>query len=341
VIGANWAGARGFTSTAGPGISLMQEFIGLAYYTETPAVFFDVQRVGPSTGMPTRTQQGDLLSVAYASHGDTKHIMLFPANPEECFYDSVRAFDLAERFQTPTFVMSDLDIGMNDWMVKRLKWDDGFRPDRGKVLSKDELEKLQRFSRYLDVDGDGIAARTLPGVSAKGAFFTRGSGHDKHGAYTEDSAEYQEVLDRIKRKVSGAASAVPEPELHSRGPAKAGLIALGGTHAAMLEAADRLREGGIAVDYLRIRGFPFSAKVAEFIDAHDSVFVVEQNRDAQLRSLIAIETGVARDRMTPVLDYHGLPLTADVVVRAVTEALGGAPKKGKKEAKRARKGAAV
>jgi 2-oxoglutarate ferredoxin oxidoreductase subunit alpha len=188
------------------------------------------------------------------------------------------------------------------------------------------------------VDGDGIAARTLPGVSAKGAFFTRGSGHDKHGAYTEESAEYQEVIDRIARKISGAVNALPAPEFHSRGPAKAGLISLGGTHAAMLEAVDRLRENGIAVDYLRIRGFPFSPKVAEFIDAYDSVFVVEQNRDAQLRSLIAIETGAARDRMTPVLDYHGLPLTADVVVRAVTAALGGAPKKG---AKRARKGAAV
>jgi 2-oxoglutarate ferredoxin oxidoreductase subunit alpha len=338
VIGANWAGARSFTSTAGPGISLMEEFIGLAYYTETPAVFFDVQRTGPSTGMPTRTQQGDLMAIAYASHGDTKHIMLFPANPEECFYDAVKAFDLAERFQTPTFVVSDLDIAMNDWMVKRLKWDDNFRPDRGKVLNAEELEKLKKFSRYLDVDGDGIAARTLPGVGAKGSYFTRGSGHDKYGAYTEDGAEYQEVIDRIARKVNSAASAVPAPELHTNGPAKVGLISLGGTHAAMLEASDRLRESGVAVDYLRIRGFPFSANVAEFIDAHESVFVVEQNRDAQLRAMIAIETGVPRDRMHAVLDYHGLPLTADVVVRAVTAELGGSPKKGTKSA---RKGAAV
>jgi 2-oxoglutarate ferredoxin oxidoreductase subunit alpha len=338
VIGANWAGARSFTSTAGPGISLMEEFIGLAYYTETPAVFFDVQRTGPSTGMPTRTQQGDLMAIAYASHGDTKHIMLFPSNPEECFYDAVKAFDLAERFQTPTFVVSDLDIGMNDWMVKKLKWDDNFRPDRGKVLNAEELEKLKKFSRYLDVDGDGIAARTLPGVSAKGAFFTRGSGHDKHGAYTEESAEYQEVIDRIARKVNGAASAVTAPEVHTQGPAKVGLISLGGTHAAMLEAVDRLRESGIAVDYMRIRGFPFSATVAEFINGHEHAFVVEQNRDGQLRSMIAIETGIARDRMNSVLDYHGLPLTADVVERAVTATVGGAPKK---ESKSARTGVAV
>ncbi len=339
VIGANWAGARSFTSTAGPGISLMQEFIGLAYYAEIPAVFFDVQRTGPSTGMPTRTQQGDLMSIAYASHGDTKHIALFPSNPGECFYDSVRAFDLAERFQTPVFVLSDLDIGMNDWMIPRLTWDDSYRPDRGKVLSAEQLEKIQKFSRYLDVDGDGIAARSIPGVHGKGAYFVRGSGHDKHGAYTEDSAEYQEVIDRIARKVNGAATAVPEPELHTKGAAKVGLISFGGTHAAMLEACDRLREGGIAVDYLRIRGFPFSAKVVEFIEAHEQVFVVEQNRDAQLRALIAIETGVPRDRMNAVLDYGGLPLTAGAVVRAVTEKIGGGAKKS--ESKGTRKGAAV
>jgi 2-oxoglutarate ferredoxin oxidoreductase subunit alpha len=338
VIGANWAGARSFTSTAGPGISLMQEFIGLAYYAEIPAVFFDVQRTGPSTGMPTRTQQGDLISVAYASHGDTKHIALFPSNPAECFYDSVRAFDLAERYQTPVFVVSDLDIGMNDWMIPRLKWDDAFKPDRGKVLNADDLAKVKTFSRFLDVDGDGIAARTLPGVDPKGAYFVRGSGHNKHGAYTEDSVEYQEVIDRIARKIAGAATAVPEPELHTSGPAKVGLISFGGTHAAMLEACDRLRESGIPVDYLRIRGFPFSKRVAEFIEAHEQVFVVEQNRDAQLRSLIMIETGVPRDRMNAVLDYGGLPLTAGAVVRGVTEKVGPAPAKGPKST---RKGAAV
>ncbi|HEY4658444.1 MAG TPA: 2-oxoacid:acceptor oxidoreductase subunit alpha, partial [Gemmatimonadaceae bacterium] len=238
VIGAGWAGARAFTSTAGPGISLMQEFIGLAYYTEVPAVFFDVQRTGPSTGMPTRTQQGDLLSIAYASHGDTKHLMLFPANPEECFYDAVRAFDLAERFQTPVFVVSDLDIGMNDWMCPRLTWDDDYRPDRGKVLNAEEVAKLEKFSRYLDVDGDGITARTLPAVHPKGAYFVRGSGHDKHGAYTEDAAEYQEVVDRLARKIASAANAVPAPEIHSVEGADVGIVSIGGCHAAVREAVD-------------------------------------------------------------------------------------------------------
>src|ERR1035438_7386907 len=321
VIGANWAGARAFTSTAGPGISLMQEFIGLAYYTETPAVIFDVQRTGPSTGMPTRTQQGDLMSIAYASHGDTKQIMIFPSNPEECFYDAVKAFDLAERFQTPVFVVSDLDIGMNDWMVRRLKWDDNFRPDRGKVLGPEELKQIERFYRYLDVDGDGIAARTLPGVSAKGAYFTRGSGHDKYGAYTEGSAEYQEVMERLARKLANAAKAVPAPEFNLQKGAAIGIVGFGGCHAAIREAVDLLRARSVAVDYMRIRGFPFGQPVADFINEHDSVFVVEQNRDAQLRSLLTIELGVQRDHMTPVLDWNGLPLTSNVVVDAVTNLL--------------------
>jgi 2-oxoglutarate/2-oxoacid ferredoxin oxidoreductase subunit alpha len=323
VIGAGWAGARAFTPTAGPGISLMQEFIGLAYYTEIPAVFFDVQRTGPSTGMPTRTQQGDLLSIAYASHGDTKHIALFPANPEECFYFAVLAFDLAERFQTPVFVASDLDIGMNDWMCRRLEWDDDYRPDRGKVLDAEELAQIERFSRYVDVDGDGIAARTLPGVHAKGAYFVRGSGHNKHGAYTEDADEYREVMDRLARKLANAAQAVPTPSLHLQPSADAGIISLGGCHAAVLEAVDRLRDQGVEVDYMRIRAFPFDASVAEFILAHEKCFVVEQNRDGQLRSLLAIETGIARDRMTSVLDYGGLPLTAAHVVTAIIAHLAG------------------
>jgi 2-oxoglutarate ferredoxin oxidoreductase subunit alpha len=326
VIGANWAGARSFTSTAGPGISLMQEFIGLAYYTETPAVIFDVQRTGPSTGMPTRTQQADLMSIAYASHGDTKHIMLFPANPEECFYDAVKAFDLAERFQTPVFVVSDLDIGMNDWMVKRLKWDDDFRPDRGKVLNAEEVEKLKRFSRYVDADGDGIAARTLPGVSAKGSYFTRGSGHDKLGNYTEDSVAYQEVMDRLVRKLANAAKAVPAPDMHMDKLSTTnniGIVGIGGCHAAIREAVDVLRGESYAVDYMRIRGFPFDQPVAEFIGTHQTVFVVEQNRDAQLRSLLAIELGVPRDHMISILDYNGLPLTSQVVVDAVTNHLAG------------------
>jgi 2-oxoglutarate ferredoxin oxidoreductase subunit alpha len=303
VIGAGWAGARAFTSTAGPGISLMSEFIGLAYYTEIPGVFFDIQRTGPSTGMPTRTQQGDLLSIAYLSHGDTKHIALFPANPEECFYLAVDAFDLAERFQTPVFVVSDLDIGMNDWMCRRLTWNDAYRPDRGKVLGAEELERIQRFSRYLDTDGDGIASRTLPGVHPRGA-------------------DYLEVVDRLTRKFVTASNAVPAPEFHlqsENGSADIGIVSLGGCHAAVLEAVDRLRNEGRSVDYMRLRAFPFAPSVRAFIESHERCYVVEQNRDGQLRTLLAIETGVARDRMSSVLDYGGLPLTAERVVRGIMQ----------------------
>lgn len=324
VIGAGWAGARSFTSTSGPGISLMQEFIGLAYYTEIPSVFIDVQRTGPSTGMPTRTQQGDLMSVAYASHGDTKHIALYPSNPAECFYMARDAFDLAERFQTPVFMLSDLDIGMNDWMVPRLEWDDAYVPDRGKVLSADDLDKIKKFARYTDVDGDGIAARSLPGVHPKGAYFTRGSGHDKNAVYTEDSDAYQELVDRIARKINGAAKAVPAPEFHRQPNAELGLVSIGGCHVAMLEAVDRLKAQGIAADYMRIRGFPFDTPVTDFLNEHEIVFVVEQNRDAQLRAMLTIETGVLRDHMIPLLDYGGLPLTADRVVSVVTAHLQGA-----------------
>ena len=317
-IGAGWAGARAFTNTSGPGISLMQEFIGLAYYTEIPAVFYDIQRTGPSTGMPTRTQQADLFSLAYASHGDTKHIVLFPCNPEECFYMSVTAFDLADRFQTPVFVASDLDIGMNDWMCKRLQWDDDHKWDRGKCLSADDLESIKKFSRYLDAEGDGIAARSLPGVHGNGAYFVRGSGHDKHGMYTEDSDAYQEVVDRLARKHRLAATVVPAPEIHTTPGADIGIVSLGGCHAAVAEAIDRLRDAGIVADYMRIKAFPFDAPVRAFLDEHAVTFVVEQNRDAQLRSMLAIETGKPRDEMIPVLDYGGMPLTAAVVVNAVT-----------------------
>ncbi len=318
VIGAGWAGARAFTNTSGPGISLMQEFIGLAYYTDIPAVFFDVQRCGPATGMPTRTQQADLLSLAYASHGDTKHIVLFPANPRECFEMSVEAFDIAERFQTPVFVASDLDIGMNDWMVKRFEWDDSYRPDRGKVLDAAALEQVQKFSRYVDVDGDGIAARTLPGVGGKGAYFVRGSGHDKHAAYTEDSDAYQEVVDRLTRKFAHAATVMPKPVIIRQDGAEVGLVTIGGCDAAVREAADLLQAQGIAVNVMRIRAFPFGTEVHDFLAQHERTFVIEQNRDSQLRSLITIELGFARDRMTSILDYGGMPLTAQVVVNAVS-----------------------
>jgi 2-oxoglutarate/2-oxoacid ferredoxin oxidoreductase subunit alpha len=319
VIGASWAGARAFTSTAGPGISLMNEFIGLAYYGEVPAVIFDVQRAGPSTGMPTRTQQGDLMLCAYASHGDTRHICLYPADPHEAFELAVAAFDLAERFQTPVFVLSDLDIGMNDWMVPRLKWDDSYRPDRGKVLTPAQLDEVRTFARYVDDDGDGIPYRTLPGVHPKGAYFTRGSGHNRFGAYTEDAEEYADVLDRIDRKIQRAAKAIPSPIVRSAsaGGSRLGLITIGGCHAACIEALDLLGREGIALDYLRVRGFPFGEEVASFLDTHDLTFVVEQNRDAQLRSLLMLETGVEADKLESVRYYAGFPMSAAHVISGV------------------------
>src|SRR5688500_1905254 len=263
VLGASWAGARAFTPTSCPGISLMNEFIGFAYYAEVPSVFFDVQRVGPSTGMPTRTQQGDMLLCAYASHGDTKHICLYPSDPAECFELAVTAFDLADRFQTPVFVLTDLDIGMNDWRVRKLTWDDNYRPDRGKVLGAEELERMTTFYRYLDVDGDGITARTLPGVHPKGAFFTRGSGHTRFGAYTEDSDEYAEVMERVAQKIENARAHVPKAMVYSPG-AEFGLVACGSSHAAVIEAADELAAEGIRVDYMRVRSFPFGPEVDAF-----------------------------------------------------------------------------
>ena len=322
VVGANWAGARAFTSTAGPGISLMQEFIGLAYYAEVPSVFVDVQRVGPATGMPTRTQQSDLMSCAYASHGDTKHICIYPADPRECFEMAPISFDLAERFQTPVFVVTDLDIGMNDWMVPRFEWNDKYVPDRGKVLTADDLAKLEKWGRYQDTGG-GIPSRTLPGVGGKGAFFTRGSGHNLNGVYTEDSAEYQAVMDRIALKFKTAATAVPKPEFVNAKGADIGIIALGGTRGAVLESSARLKEQGIAADFMRIKGFPFGEEVLEFIKNHERVYVVEQNRDAQLKSMLVNELSVDPHSLISILDYAGLPLTANVVVKAVAGQLAG------------------
>lgn len=320
VIGAAWNGARSFTPTSGPGISLMNEFIGLAYYAEVPAVLFDVQRVGPSTGMPTRTQQCDLLLCAYASHGDTRHVLLFPADPEECFYLAVEAFDLAERLQTPVFVMTDLDIGMNDWMCRELRWDDAWRPDRGKVLALEEIEKLQKFHRYLDHDGDAIPYRTLPGVHPKAAYFTRGSGHNQYGGYTEDSAEYQVVVDRLKRKFETAKRYVPKPVIEGSGRELA-MVSIGSSDGAVREALDLLRLRGIHIDYMRIRAFPFGREVEEFLAAHGSVFVVEQNRDAQLRSLLTLETAVEKSKLLSILHYSGLPIGSDCIVDGVLAAL--------------------
>jgi len=316
VIGASWAGARAFTPTSGPGISLMSEFLGLAYYAEIPAVLVDVQRSGPATGMPTRTQQCDLMTCAYASHGDTKHICLYPANPKEAFEMAVNAFDLAERFQTPVLLLSDLDVGMNDWMVDKLQWDDSYTPDRGKVLNAEELEKT-KFFRYLDVDGDGVPYRTLPGTSPKGAYFTRGSGHNKLGGYTEDPGEYQEVVDRIARKVNSAAHAVPQPIVQTKPGARMALLTIGSCHGACQEAIDRLGEEGIHLDYMRVRGFPFGENIKEFIESHDTVFVVEQNRDAQLKSLLLLETHCDARKLESVRYYAGLPLSAQHVIDGV------------------------
>jgi 2-oxoglutarate ferredoxin oxidoreductase subunit alpha len=317
VLGAGWSGARAFTSTSGPGISLMSELLGLGYYTEIPAVVIDVQRVGPSTGMPTRTQQGDILMCAYASHGDTKHIVLFPANPHECFEFAVQCFDLAERFQTPVFMLSDLDIGMNDWVVPKLTWDDSFVPDRGRVLRDEDLAEIAEFFRYADENEEFVTPRTLPGSDSKGAYFIRGSGHDKYGRYTEVPDHYQEVIDRLKLKHAAAAIHVPAPIIERREGATIGVITLGSCDLAVREALDELNDQGVVGDFLRVRGFPFVEEVRAFVEGHERCFVVEQNRDAQLRSLISIETGVAIEKMTCVLAYGGFPLSAQQVVDSV------------------------
>ncbi|HEU4600382.1 MAG TPA: 2-oxoacid:acceptor oxidoreductase subunit alpha, partial [Steroidobacteraceae bacterium] len=326
VIGANWNGARAFTPTSGPGISLMNEFIGLAYYAEVPAVLFDIQRVGPSTGMPTRTQQCDLLLAAYASHGDTRHVLLFPNSPEECFYLSVQAFDLAERLQTPVFVMSDLDIGMNDWMCPNLKWDDTYKPDRGKVLTKEQIEQLDKFYRFFDKDGDGIPYRTLPGVHPKGAYFTRGSGHTQYGGYTEDATEYQIVVDRLKRKFDTAKQLVPKAIIEDRGGRDVGIVSIGSCDGAVREALDILKRQGVNVDYMRLRAFPFGEEVEQFLASHAKIFVVEQNRDAQLRSLLTLETAVEKSKLHSILYYAGLPMSSTIVVEGVLAAADGAAK---------------
>jgi 2-oxoglutarate ferredoxin oxidoreductase subunit alpha len=322
VLGASWNGARAFTSTSGPGVSLMGEFLGLGYFAEIPAVLIDVQRVGPSTGMPTRTQQSDIMPAAFASHGDTKHVVLFPANPKECFEMAINSFDLAERLQTPVIVLQDLDIGMNDWMVEEFNWDGAYKPDRGKVLNEKELEEAAAFYRYLDVDGDGIAARSYPGVHKKGAYFLRGSGHNKFGGYTENSDEYQEVLDRLLIKWETAKTLVPKPVLtKAKKKTKIGLISSGGCDYAVLEAMDRLAAQNIFIDYLRVKAFPFTQEVEAFIESHDQIYVVEQNRDAQLKSLLTLETKATKDQLISILDYAGMPLAARVVVSAIDEHL--------------------
>jgi len=317
VLGATWNGARAFTPTSGPGISLMTEFLGYAYYAELPAVIFDVQRAGPSTGMPTRTQQCDLIACAYASHGDTRHVLLFPATPEECFYSAVDAFDLADRLQTPVMVLSDLDIGMNDWMCPDLQWDESYVPDRGKVLGAEELESMQKFYRYMDTDGDGIPYRTLPGVHPKGSYFTRGSGHSKYGGYTEDSAEYQEVVDRLLIKWETARKLVPAPEIRYSRFNRNAIVSIGSCDGAVNEALVRLKEKNIGLNYCRVKAFPFSDAVRDFIDKHDHVYVVEQNRDAQLRSLLTLDLEIDPAKLIPMLHYNGMPISAGFVMKRV------------------------
>ena len=319
VLGAAWNGARSFTPTSGPGISLMSEFIGFAYYAEIPAVIFNVQRTGPSTGMPTRTQQSDIMSCAYASHGDTKHVLLFPADPNECFTMAQAAFDYAERLQTPVIVMSDLDIGMNDWMVPDLKFDASKVPDRGKVLTAAQLEDMEKFHRYLDVDGDGIPYRSLPGVHQKGSYFTRGSGHTRYGGYTEDSAAYQDVVDRLLVKWETARETLPEAEIHTSKFNKAGILTIGSGHGACVEARDILAEKKINLNYCRVRAFPFGQAVREFIEQHDVVYVVEQNRDAQLRSMLLLDIDAEPSKLVPLLHYDGMPMNAGFIVDKVLE----------------------
>lgn len=319
VIGASWNGARAFTTTSGPGISLMQEFLGLAYFAEVPAVIFDVQRAGPSTGMPTRTQQCDLLACAYASHGDTKHVLLFPEDPHECFTFGALAFDLADRLQTPVFVMLDLDIGMNERLTRPFTWDDTRRMDRGKVMTAAELEAGREFGRYLDVDGDGIAFRTYPGTHpARGSFFTRGSSKDRYARYTERAEAYEDNMQRLLLKFRTAATLVPRPEiLQADAPARLGAIYFGSTSAAMREANEMLAARGIVLDLMRVRGFPFNEEVRAFIEAHDRVFVVEQNRDGQLRTLLVNELEIDPARLQKVLHFDGTPITARMIAEKI------------------------
>ena len=320
VIGATWNGARAFTATSGPGVSLMSEFLGLAYFAEIPVVLINVQRGGPSTGMPTRTQQPDLLSTAYASHGDTKHVLLFPSTPKECFDFTADAFDLADRLQTPVVVMSDLDLGMNDHLSPPFEWDDARRYDRGKVLSAEDLEKIERFGRYLDVDGDGIPYRTFPGTHpTKGSFFTRGTSKDEYAKYTEDGDAYVRNVDRLLRKWEITKDYLPQPVAYqARSDRAYGLLFFGTTTYAALEAMELLREKGIQLDALRITAFPFSEAIGQFIADHEHVFVVEQNRDGQMRSMLINELDLSPKQLLPILIYDGKPVSADEISRQVS-----------------------
>ena len=321
VIGAAWNGARAFTATSGPGISLMQEFLGLAYFAEIPAVIFDVQRSGPSTGMPTRTQQTDLLTCAYASHGDTKHVLLFPEDPHECFEFGAQAFDLADRLQTPIFVMLDLEIGMNERLTKPFTWDDSRKLDRGNVMTAADLSAGKDFGRYLDVDGDGIPYRTYPGTHpSRGAYFTRGTSKDRYARYTEEGPAYADNMQRLLKKFDTARTLVPAPIIRTaREPTRLGAIYFGSTSPAMDEADDILAARDMHLDLMRVRGFPFCSEVKAFIAAHEQVFVVEQNRDAQMRTLLVNELDIDPAKLVRVLHYDGTPITARFIVDAIAD----------------------
>jgi len=320
-IGANWNGARAFTATSGPGVSLMSESLGLAYYAEIPVVLVDVQRSGPSTGMPTRTQQSDLLLAAYASHGDTKHILLFPSNPTECFEMMADSFDYAERLQTPIIIMSDLDLGMNEHITKPFTWDENRKYDRGKVLTAEQLDQLGSWGRYRDVDGDGIPYRTLPGTHpTKGSYFTRGSSHDENATYSEDSPTYVRIMDRLLKKLETAKQIIPGPQLYASATnSEEGIIFFGTSRYAAEEALDLLHESGRFIDALRITSFPFNQDVKTFIDTHKMVYVIEQNRDAQMRSLLINELEVAPSKLYRVINYDGTPITADLIIQQINQ----------------------
>ncbi len=326
VIGASWNGARAFTATSGPGISLMSEFLGLAYFAEIPTVLIDVQRAGPSTGMPTRTQQSDILACAYASHGDTKHVLLFPSTPRECFEMTAQAFDLAETLQTPVIMLTDLDLGMNDTMSSPLIWDDKREYQRGKVFNEAQLEAMnERFGRYLDIDDDGVPYRTYPGTHpSKGAFFTRGTSRDEYAVYTEDGDAYEKNMQRLLKKWDTAKQCVPAPELIKASKGSAiGVIHFGTSRDATLEAVDSLKTEGVAIDTLRLRGFPFNKTVDAFIEDHDTVFLVEQNRDAQMRTLLVNECLISPRQLIPILNYNGTPITAKQIREAILQVVRG------------------
>lgn len=323
VIGANWNGARAFTATSGPGVSLMNEFIGLAYFAEVPAVLIDVQRAGPSTGMPTRTQQSDVQLAAYASHGDTRHVLLLPSTPKECFEMTAESFDLADQLQTPIILLTDLDLGMNDHMSEPFEWDDSRQYKRGKVLTADDLNEIGRYGRYLDTDGDGITYRTYPGTHPTlGSFFTRGTSRDEYARYTEDGAAYERNMNRLMVKWETAKKLVPKPQHYqSSNQSEIGLLFFGTSSLSAEEAMDKMKNRGIVLDALRLKAFPFNNEVEEFITSHQQIFVIEQNRDAQMRGLLIVELQINPSKLVPVLNYDGMPITAHDIVTKISQHL--------------------